>query len=74
VSRRDTFGIADISGEAKGIEVACDFKVSMVETVKLITMGVRNMILPTAQSINGLYQESQLCPRMTEKLVSNCVT
>jgi hypothetical protein len=68
------FRIADVSREAEGVEVACDFKISVAETVELITAGVRNMILPTAQSINGLYWESQLCPRTTKQLVSNCVT
>jgi hypothetical protein len=72
--RRDTFGIADVSREAEGVEVACDFKISVAEIVELITAGIQNVILPTAQSINGLYRESQLCPRMTEQFVSNCVT
>jgi hypothetical protein len=70
---RDTLGIADVSREAEGVEVACDFKVSVAKTVELITAGVWNVILPTAQSINGLYRESQLCPRTTKQLVSNCV-
>jgi hypothetical protein len=34
----------------------------------------RNVILPNTQSINGLCQVSQLCPRTTEQDKSNKVT
>ena len=36
--------------------------------------GVLNSILPNTQSINGLKQVSQLCPRMILHLESNGVT
>ena len=40
----------------------------------LAGFGVQNMILLNTQSINGLYQVSQLCPKTALQLASNGVT
>ena len=41
---------------------------------ELADFGVWNMILLNTQSINGLYQVSQLCPKTALQLASNRVT
>ena len=42
--------------------------------VGLDCLGIRNKILLIAQSINGLYQASQLCPKTIVQEPSNGVT
>src|SRR3979490_555106 len=57
------------SGAATGVSWTGAFGMSS-DNVEV----VRNIILPSTQSINGLYRVSQLCPSTTETEESNDVT
>jgi len=57
------FGASDV-----GVEISI-----LGGTKDSVVVGVQNEILLNAQSINGLYQVSQLCPRTAEQLESNGV-
>ena len=39
-----------------------------------VSFGGQNEMLPSTQSINGLWRVSQLCPKTAEQLTSNRVT
>jgi hypothetical protein len=75
---RETEGNSTELGFATGagfaIEAGFATGAGVDKTVVSDAAGVWNVILPNTQLINGLKRVSQLCPRTTEQLESNCVT
>jgi hypothetical protein len=68
----DAIGISEVRVSGSEMEVGGDG--GALGGVGLGCMEVRNVILLDTQSINGLWQVSQLCPRTMEQDPSNEVT